>query len=282
MVPAINIDHIRLEHGKYDSYPRTLISAVDDGTYMLLAPVRRGDVRVISDGQVLVDGEVRPGMLRCTAPGERVNVSIRSPAEHIIFLIPGAHIRRILDCQDSPIRGRKSYINPLMSPDRFVAQAATASLCTDQFDEVHRQLYVDGLAYMMLARLLSACFHRSDSPKRAGGKTLSDQEFDRCCQYADAMMEKKLCLARWAAVFDMTTTEFTKSFRRRTHESPYAWFLTRRIERAKTLLQSRKTPLAEVALSVGFCSQSHFTEAFRRRVGCSPARWRAEACAGFR
>jgi AraC family transcriptional regulator len=282
MACLLDNERIRLDHGRYDAYPRVFESVTDSDTYTLLAPVRRGDVRVISDGQVLVDGEVRPGMLRFTAPGERVRVTMRSPAEHVILFIPGVDMRRILDGVNFQGRGRKSYVGPLMRPDRLVAQAAAASLSTDKFDEAHRQLYIDGLAYLMLARLLAGHTHSIDSPPRSSCKTLSDQEFDRCCQYADAMMEKKLCLVTWAGLFDMATTEFTKSFRQRTRQSPYAWFMNRRIERAKTLLQHRKTPLAEVAFSVGFCSQSHFTEAFRRREGCSPARWRAESGAGSR
>ena len=278
----LNDDRIRWDHRNYDSFPSAVDTVVNDDAYMLLAPVRRGDVRVISDGHVLVDGEVRPGMLRFTAPGERVKVSIRSPAEHILLFIPGPHMRRILDGESSRVRGRKSYIDPLMRPDRFVAQAAAASLCTDQVDDGHRQLYIDGLAYMMLARLLATSTYQYDSPRQANCKTLSDYDFDRCCQYADAMIDKKLCLDQWARLVDMPSTEFTRSFRQRTQQSPYAWFLNRRIARAKILLIDRKTPLAEVAFSVGFCSQSHFTEAFRRRVGCSPARWRAQSCAGSR
>jgi AraC family transcriptional regulator len=282
MACALNNDRIRLEHRRYDAYPRELDTVIDSDTYTLLAPVRRGDVRVVSDGQVLVDGEVRPGMLRFTAPGERVRVSVRSPAEQIIMFIPGVDMRRILDEVSFQRRGRKCYVDPLMRPDRLVAQAVAASLSTDKFDDAHRQLYVDGLAYLMLARLLAGRTHSIDSPPRSRCKTLGDQEFDRCCQYADAMMETKLCLVTWAGLFGMATTEFTKSFRQRTRQSPYAWFMNRRIERAKTLLQHRKTSLAEVAFSVGFCSQSHFTEAFRRRVGCSPARWRAESRTGSR
>jgi AraC-like DNA-binding protein len=39
------------------------------------------------------------------------------------------------------------------------------------------------------------------------------------------------------------------------------------------LLQA-EIPLVEVAFDAGFCSQSHFTEAFKQRVGMSPGRWR--------
>ena len=46
------------------------------------------------------------------------------------------------------------------------------------------------------------------------------------------------------------------------------------IERAKALLVETNRPLAAVAVSCGFSSQSHMTVAFRRFVGTTPGRWR--------
>jgi AraC-like DNA-binding protein len=50
--------------------------------------------------------------------------------------------------------------------------------------------------------------------------------------------------------------------------------LRRRIERAQEMLAASKTPLVEIALSVGFQSQSHFTTVFSKFVGTSPRVWR--------
>src|SRR4029453_12161374 len=40
------------------------------------------------------------------------------------------------------------------------------------------------------------------------------------------------------------------------------------------ILSSTDMPLAEVALSVGFQAQAHFSTVFKRLTGQSPARWR--------
>jgi AraC family transcriptional regulator len=50
--------------------------------------------------------------------------------------------------------------------------------------------------------------------------------------------------------------------------------MQRRIEKAKELLISTNTPIAELAMATGFSDQSHLTMAFRRAVGQSPARYR--------
>jgi AraC family transcriptional regulator len=50
----------------------------------------------------------------------------------------------------------------------------------------------------------------------------------------------------------------------------------RRLERAKTLLRRTREPLAAIAQEAGFADQSHLTQMFRREIGVTPGRFRAE------
>ena len=50
--------------------------------------------------------------------------------------------------------------------------------------------------------------------------------------------------------------------------------VARRVERAKALLRDTADPIADVALSVGFSSQSHLSNWFRRLVGVTPGTYR--------
>jgi AraC family transcriptional regulator len=56
--------------------------------------------------------------------------------------------------------------------------------------------------------------------------------------------------------------------------APHSYVLARRVERAKEMLRSTTASLTEIGLSAGFCSQSHFTTAFSRKVGATPAEFR--------
>jgi AraC family transcriptional regulator len=47
-----------------------------------------------------------------------------------------------------------------------------------------------------------------------------------------------------------------------------------RVSRAIQLLRDRKIPLSEIAISVGFFDQSHFTRVFKRHLGLTPAVFR--------
>ena len=52
-----------------------------------------------------------------------------------------------------------------------------------------------------------------------------------------------------------------------------------RVERAQKLMMESDEPLAQVAFSVGFQTQAHFTTVFRRFAATTPHRWRSEQMA---
>ena len=63
---------------------------------------------------------------------------------------------------------------------------------------------------------------------------------------------------------------FARQFRLSTGESPMGYLRRMRIERSKSILQTRDSTIAEVAARLGFSDQSHFTRIFGRLVGVSP------------
>jgi AraC-like DNA-binding protein len=96
----------------------------------------------------------------------------------------------------------------------------------------------------------------------------------RVNQYIDAHMEDTIRLADLAKAAGLTKMHFAAQFRASVGMCPHEYLLRQRIRRAQTLLQDSGQRLVDVALSVGFQAQSHFTTVFRRYVGDSPHRWR--------
>ena len=80
-----------------------------------------------------------------------------------------------------------------------------------------------------------------------------------------------------ASTVGLAPRPFADAFRRTTGQTPYQCVVRRRIEHAKRLLRSGQLPIVEVALRLGFASQSHSTSVFARWVGTTPARWRARS-----
>ncbi|WP_244553287.1 helix-turn-helix transcriptional regulator [Bradyrhizobium erythrophlei] len=67
---------------------------------------------------------------------------------------------------------------------------------------------------------------------------------------------------------------FACQFRAATGLRPHEFLLQRRICRAKELMRGTSMTIAEIALTVGFLTQAHFTTVFKRFVGYTPRQWR--------
>jgi len=167
-----------------------------------------------------------------------------------------------------------AYIEPILRPNQHIERLAFVLGSTPKIDPNLRVLFLEGVTQALLAIVLSPQEHAGANPPARGA--LSDEQFARCIDYADANIADRIDLTCWAAELGMAPGEFTRRFRCRMQTSPYAWLLNWRVDRAKHLLAREGLSLADVALTVGFSSQSHFTDAFRRRVGLPPGRWRSQ------
>jgi transcriptional regulator GlxA family with amidase domain len=73
----------------------------------------------------------------------------------------------------------------------------------------------------------------------------------------------------------MSPGHFSRSFRAAFGESPYSYLMTRRIERAKTLLRRGDLSVTEVCFAVGCTSLGSFSSSFTEIIGESPSAYRA-------
>lgn len=83
-------------------------------------------------------------------------------------------------------------------------------------------------------------------------------------------LAQDLSLEDLAAAADMSPSHLCRRFKQATGSTPYRYVLNARIEKAKELLAKGHVPISDAALSVGFSSQSHFSDTFRRFTGKSP------------
>lgn len=84
-----------------------------------------------------------------------------------------------------------------------------------------------------------------------------------------------------AAHVGMSGGHFSRQFRRAYGESPYQYLMTRRIERAMTLLRRGDLSVTDICFEVGFQSLGTFSTRFAELVGVPPSRYR-ETGAPFR
>jgi transcriptional regulator GlxA family with amidase domain len=76
---------------------------------------------------------------------------------------------------------------------------------------------------------------------------------------------------------NMSAGHLSREFRRAYGESPYAYLMTRRIERAMALLRRGDLSVTDICFEVGCSSLGTFTTRFTELVGTSPGVYRREA-----
>jgi AraC-like DNA-binding protein len=98
----------------------------------------------------------------------------------------------------------------------------------------------------------------------------------RAKDLADARYFEALEVDDLAAAAGLSKGHFSREFRRAFGESPHAYLLTRRLERAAALLRNTDRSVADICLSVGLQSIGSFTTSFSRTFGLSPTAYRAK------
>jgi AraC-like DNA-binding protein len=96
----------------------------------------------------------------------------------------------------------------------------------------------------------------------------------RAKDLADARYFERLGVDDMAGAAGLSRAHFSREFRRAFGDSPHAYLLTRRLERAAALLRTTDRSVADICFSVGLQSVGSFTTSFTRTFGVSPTAYR--------
>ena len=96
----------------------------------------------------------------------------------------------------------------------------------------------------------------------------------RARDLADARYFEPLDVDDLARAAGLSRAHFSREFRRAFGESPHAYLLTRRLERAAALLRTTDRSVSDICFSVGLQSVGSFTTSFTRTFGMSPTAYR--------
>jgi len=127
-------------------------------------------------------------------------------------------------------------------------------------------LYSEGLALAAASRLARQ-FGRMPAETARG---VLEARLGEVIEYIHARLPDNLTLAELAALVGISHGHFAREFKRLTSESPHAFLLRCRVERARQMIAAGGCELVEVAAACGFADQSHLTRAFKRRLGVTP------------
>jgi AraC-like DNA-binding protein len=130
-------------------------------------------------------------------------------------------------------------------------------------------LFGESMSLALFARLASDTWK---TPREAPSAraTLTPTQLRRVRDYINAHLTHELGLADLASLIDASPGHFARLFRNTLGMPPYRYIIERRIEESKRMMATDHSSILEIALLLGFSSQSHFTVAFRKVTGTTP------------
>jgi AraC family transcriptional regulator len=191
--------------------------------------------------------------------------------EFSLLLLEPKHIAQI--AHESIDVDRVEILPHFATPDPLIYQICLALNSELASGGLCSRLYVDSLITTLAVRLLRQ-YSAQEQLIRQYSDGLSKHKLQQVSEYIDDHLMENISLKELATVVKMSPHYFTSLFKQSTGMSAYQYVIHRRMERAKQLLCRQSLSIVEVSQEVGFQSQSHFSNVFRKYAGTTPRIYR--------
>lgn len=195
----------------------------------------------------------------------------------LLLYLRGGLMRRLARDSFGEAADRLAIIPRLAMVDPLLEQLALAVLESLRGGP-DSAAYADSIAAAIAARLVShhMALPGGTDPAVAPPARANERRMRHLVGFIEQALADDLSLEVLAAEAGLGPDRLVRAFRASFGETPHAYVMRRRVDRAKMLLRATDMPIAELALATGFSSQSHLTATFQRVVGVSPARYRRQ------
>jgi AraC family transcriptional regulator len=189
------------------------------------------------------------------------------------MFLPGGIVRRGIDME-------RSQSTAMNSPPVGLQFGYLANSLAQLLETARRELECDREAakasLATASTILQAEIERCSGANGSTPGGLAAWQILRVRAYIDSNLHRTIHIRDLCAIARRSKAHFSRKFKLAVGESPHAYVVRRRLERASHLMMTSAAPLSEIALSVGFSDQAHLCRLFRQAFGQSPANWRRE------
>lgn len=200
-----------------------------------------------------------------------------SSVDCVQFLYPIGALKSVAESNDLTEASEIRHESGQLYPDLQLEMLASGILAAFEEPENVSLIFIDHvLTAAAIHMLTTKCGVKPRGPVQQGG--LAPWQQRRVTETLDANLAGNISLQMLADACHLSVRHFTRAFAQTNGVSPYKWIVSRRVERAKELLESSRMSIEEIAHLTSFANQSHFTRTFTRSVGQSPAAWRRAKC----
>lgn len=128
-----------------------------------------------------------------------------------------------------------------------------------------------------LLEVLLICMLRNNNLSIVKDKNnILNRECTQIKNYLDANYSENITLDMLASITHMNKYYMAHAFTRHTGLSPINYLIQKRIQEGKSLLESTTFSIAQISVTLGFSSQSYFSQVFKKATGKTPIQYRNE------
>lgn len=259
-------DAIRLSHWKNSQPVARYVLERDDDAHLVLVSLQRARIELRSGSVRCFEGVLEAGAIRIAGPARRIDAVVEGPHDILHLHVPRDLLRSRLLTISGGTAPRD--LDGCTFQDALVGQLGRMLQAASAANDV---IFEGAVAYAMLTYILRLARDLSRS------STLAKWRLRRVEAFIERNLAEPLSSHDLAAAAGLSRGYFATQFRKTIGCAPHHYLLCRRVETAKTMLFESDLPLVEIAHSVGFADQAHFTNVFKRLAGETPARWRSRS-----
>lgn len=208
---------------------------------------------------------VRRGMLLCAKPGDIRHSELPVKCSFIRIAAIGSDIEKLVDAFPPVV-----YIDDETKSETLfgLMEKLSNSFISKSHGDI-TQMRMNVLLLEILYRCMRIYEGTTDTWELPTNRRVRE-----AYEYINENFAGDCSLEKIAASVHLTPNYLHTIFTQQVGMTPLAYVTHKRIERAKLQLMTGEKSIQEIALSLGFCSQSHFNRIFKSHCGITPAQYR--------
>lgn len=225
-------------------------------TFELEVPTEKGGVLFLGDKSCAVS----PNIALAVKPGQKRHTQLPYRCRFIHLTCEGELYNRLMTLPDIIHLTNIKETNRLL--DEFILNRVSSP---------------EQNCLLAYSRLLEFIWRlECDSYREKFYNGVQSEAITSVLRFIDGNLEQSLTLEQLAGNCHMNPVYFHRLFKQKMGVTPYRYILDKKLAEAKKQLIMTSKSCLEIALGLGFSSQSYFNYAFKKELGISPLQFRKE------
>ena len=212
---------------------------------------------------------VRSPQVCVVPPGHAYRLACQGPADMIVMSLDMPYLEsRVLEAFGAP----RDVVERFGASDPFLRGVGNVLRAGFRAQRAPTQAYLESLA-SVIAIHVAANYDRRDGRANVFSG-LAPHKLQRVLDHIEHHLAEAIHVRDLAQVVHMSPYHFARMFKQATGQPPHVYITSQRMDEAKNLLGNSDLSLVQVASSVGYQTQAHFTGVFHKHVGITPRTFR--------